>query len=94
MINENDLVRVTSETKVLLEILNLLNTLNSNIEGLREDLKSSNVNTPVKEETSLKLDYMDMKRPELMKMVAELKSKPEGWTKYTNKDLIKILEKR
>lgn len=94
MINENDLVRVTSETKVLLEILNLLNTLNSNIEGIRKDLKSSNTNTPVNKETSLKLDYMGMKRPELMKLVSELKNKPEGWTKYTNKDLIKILEKR
>lgn len=93
MLSEKDLVKVTSDTKVLLEILKELNKLNSNIEGLREDLKSSNTNIPFGEKPSLRIDYTEMKRPELMKLVTDLEDKPEGWTKFSNKELIKLLER-
>lgn len=93
MLSEKDLVKVTSDTKVLLEILKELNKLNSNIEGLREDLKSSDITIPFDEKPSLRIDYTEMKRPELMKLATDLGNKPEGWTKFSNKELIKLLER-
>lgn len=92
MLTENDLVRVSSEGKVLLEILKELYTLNSNIQGLREDLKTSNTNIPFSDESSFTVDYTSMKRPDLMKLVTELDNKPEGWTKFSNAKLIELLK--
>lgn len=93
MLTEKDLVKVTSDTKVLLEIYKQLISLNSNIEALREYLKPSNTNIPFSGETSLKIDYTELKRAKLMKLVRELDNKPEEWTKLSNKELIKLLER-
>ena len=71
----------------------LLYNIWQELKGIREDLKSSNTNIPFSENPSLKIDYTEMKRPELMKLVTDLGNKPEGWTKFSNKELIKLLER-
>ena len=71
----------------------LLYNIWQELKGIREDLKSSNTNIPFSDEKSLRVDYTSMKRPELMKLVTDLEDKPEGWTKFSNKELIKLLER-
>lgn len=93
MIDENTLILNSTDKILLFEIYKQLVSLNSNIEAIREDLKPSNTNIPFSEETSLKIDYTGMKRAELMKLIAGLDNKPEGWTKFSNKELIKLLER-
>jgi uncharacterized lipoprotein YehR (DUF1307 family) len=92
MLTENDLVRVSSEGKILLEILKELHTLNSNIEGLREDLKPKDINVPFSDETTLTIDYTSMKRAELIKLVGELDNKPKEYVKLSNNKLIELLK--
>ena len=71
----------------------LLYNIWQELKDIREDLKLSNTNIPFDEKPSLRIDYTEMKRPELMKLVTDLGNKPEGWTKLSNKELIKLLER-
>jgi hypothetical protein len=92
MFTESDIVLNSTQNKLLFEIYKQLINLNTNIEGLREDLKPSDTNIPFSDESSLTIDFESMKRPELMKLVSELDNKPEGWAKLSNTKLIELLK--
>ena len=45
-----------------------------------------------KQETPETIDFEELKRPELMKQMARLKNKPNGWNKMSNEEMISHLK--
>jgi hypothetical protein len=79
MLNKNDLVLNTTETKILYGIYEILQEIKTLLQpATREQVEAANLES--------------LKRNDLMSLIKALPEKPEGWSKLPNPELIKLLK--
>jgi len=85
MLKREDVVLNNSDTKILWAIYETLQEIKSllQVPATAEQTQES------KAETSLE----GLKRNDLMALVKALPEKPEGWTRFTNQEMINLLKK-
>ena len=85
MLKRDDVILNNSDTKILWAIFETLQEIKSMLQvpATAEQTQES------KAETSLE----GLKRNDLMALVKALPEKPEGWTRFTNQEMINLLKK-
>lgn len=85
MLKREDVVLNNSDTKILWAIYETLQEIKSllQVPATAEQTQES------KAETSLE----GLKRNDLMALVKALPERPEGWTRFTNQEMINLLKK-
>ena len=79
MLNKDDVILNNSDTKILWAIYETL-----------QEIKALLV--PATAEQTAAVDFDSLKRNELMALVKALPEKPEGWSKLSNVELIRLLK--
>jgi hypothetical protein len=85
MLKRDDVILNNSDTKILWAIFETLQEIKSmlRVPATAEQTQES------KAETSLE----GLKRQELMALIKALPERPEGWTRFTNQEMINLLKK-
>ena len=85
MLKRDDVILNNSDTKILWAIFETLQEIKSMLQvpATAEQTQES------KAETSLE----GLKRQELMALIKALPERPEGWTRFTNQEMINLLKK-
>ena len=85
MLKRDDVILNNSDTKILWAIFETLQEIKSMLQvpATAEQTQESKV------ETSLE----GLKRQELMALIKDLPERPEGWTRFTNQEMINLLKK-
>ncbi len=85
MLKRDDVILNNSDTKILWAIYETLQEIKAllQVPATAEQTQESKV------ETSLE----GLKRQELMALIKALPERPEGWTRFTNQEMINLLKK-